>query len=96
MNYGRSAKNVAHNLYIAGVGAGDYVPVYGRKSVETIAAFVGVMRSVAAFVPIRAGIPQGRLPEILSASAGPIVLTSEDLASDVGLYRSRILPIKRD
>jgi hypothetical protein len=55
-----------------------------------------VMRSVAAFVPIRAGIPQGRLPEILSASAGPIVLTSEDLASDVGLYRSRILPIKRD
>jgi amino acid adenylation domain-containing protein len=55
-----AADRVASALACSGVGIGDRVGVYLKKSVEAVACMYGIMRAGAAYVPIDAAAPPSR------------------------------------
>jgi amino acid adenylation domain-containing protein len=50
------------------------------RSVELVAALLGVWRAGLGYVPLDPGYPAGRIEMILEDAGGPLVLTSRDLA----------------
>jgi amino acid adenylation domain-containing protein len=59
------ANQIAHALRDVGVGNGDRVALYMDKSVESIAAIYGILKSGAAYVPLDPQSPPARLAYIL-------------------------------
>ncbi|NUK00333.1 non-ribosomal peptide synthetase [Streptomyces lunaelactis] len=63
-------------LRARGVGAGGSVVVRMDRSLEWPAALIGVMKAGAAYVPVDAAAPQGRLDQVLADSRAVLVLGS--------------------
>jgi amino acid adenylation domain-containing protein len=59
------AARVSQRLQELGVGPGDRVGVYGRKSIDVYAAMLGAMRAGAAYVPVDYAAPPWRSAYIL-------------------------------
>ncbi len=59
------ARQIAGQLAAAGVGPGDRVGLYQPKSVEGVAALLGILGSGAAYVPVDPGSPPERARFIL-------------------------------
>ncbi|QDQ10097.1 non-ribosomal peptide synthetase [Streptomyces spectabilis] len=70
----RRAEDVARRLTGAGVGRGDRVAVVLERSPDLVAALLGVWRAGAAYVPVDAGHPAGRVARVLADSAASVVL----------------------
>ncbi|CAM5281282.1 hypothetical protein GCM10010329_78870 [Streptomyces spiroverticillatus] len=51
-----------------GIGRGDVVPVVMDKGWEQVAAVLGVLRSGAAYCPVSAALPAGRIGQLLDAT----------------------------
>jgi amino acid adenylation domain-containing protein len=68
------ANTIAHRLIEHGVRAGDQVGLHARRSIECIAAMLAVLKAGAAYVPLEAGLPPGRL-RLMAASAPGLILT---------------------
>lgn len=83
MSYGaleaRSAM-IARMLNDAGIGAGQYVGTGFHRSVDLIAALIGVLKSGAAYIPLDPGYPQARIASMISSARLDTVLTSSELA----------------
>ena len=60
----RSNQMAAH-LSSTGVGPGRIVVVFMEHSIEVVVAILGVLKSGAAYVPVDAATPKGRLATIL-------------------------------
>ncbi len=72
------ADDLAHQLRDAGVGVGDKVGIYGRRSTDTAVAIVGVLRSGAAYVPLDPDYPQDRLNYVANDAKLAAVVVAED------------------
>ncbi|MEM9967727.1 MAG: amino acid adenylation domain-containing protein [Pseudomonadota bacterium] len=59
------ARQYAQLLDGMGIGVGDHVPIALPRGAEAIAAFLGVMMTGAAYVPLDLSYPSGRLAQIL-------------------------------
>ena len=71
---------IARMLNEAGIGAGQYVGTGFHRSVDLIAALIGVLKSGAAYIPLDPGYPQARIASMISSARLDTVLTSSDLA----------------
>jgi amino acid adenylation domain-containing protein len=60
---------VRDRLRASGVGPGDRVGIYLRKSIDSVAAIYGILKSGAAYVPVDPGAPPSRNAYILDDCA---------------------------
>ncbi|MEU2355879.1 amino acid adenylation domain-containing protein, partial [Streptomyces misionensis] len=74
----RSAR-LAGSLAAAGVGAGDVVAVLLERGVDLLVALLAVQRTGAAYLPLDATHPAGRLSGIIEGAAPAVLLTQESL-----------------
>ncbi|MFJ8864535.1 amino acid adenylation domain-containing protein [Streptomyces sp. NPDC102473] len=74
------ANRLAHLLLSRGVGPGDYVGVVLRRGTGLITAFLAVLKSGAAYLPIDPGYPQDRVRFILDDARPALVLATEAAA----------------
>jgi amino acid adenylation domain-containing protein len=73
------ANRFAHLLRALGVAGGSLVAVCLDRSVDLVAALVGVWRSGSGYVPLDPDHPEERLRRILEDCRPPLVLTSRSL-----------------
>ena len=67
---------VARRLRAAGIGTGSKVAIFLPRSVDMIAAVLGVLEAGAAYVPIDPSTPKRRIAYVLEDSAAAALLTS--------------------
>lgn len=74
-----SASNqLAHYLTAQGIGKGDLVPVWMNRSIDLIAAIIGVQKAGAAYIPVDASYPDKRVGSIIADSGARLVVTDSD------------------
>ena len=74
----RAANRIAHHLGQRGVAPGSLVGLRIERSIEMVAAMLGVLKAGAAYVPLDPGYPEERL-QLMAGDAGlQCVLTFDD------------------
>ncbi|MEH1125248.1 amino acid adenylation domain-containing protein [Micromonospora sp. CPCC 206061] len=76
------AGRVAGGLAAKGVGPEDVVGIAVPRSVEMVAAVLGVLRLGAAYLPLDTNQPEDRLAYMVADSGASLVLTPSNLALD--------------
>lgn len=85
------AAAIAHALRQAGVRKGDGIAILARRSVQAVAAQLGVTAIGAAFVPLDPGAPKSHLDEVIAeAQVTAILVHSEQSALARGLSDPQI------
>ncbi|MDT0429199.1 non-ribosomal peptide synthetase [Streptomyces salyersiae] len=74
---------IAALLEDAGVGAGEPVAVLLPRSVDSIAALLGVLKAGAVYAPLDDSLPQGRIDAVLADARPGAVLTADATAARV-------------
>ncbi|UTX47435.1 non-ribosomal peptide synthetase [Chryseobacterium sp. MA9] len=74
------SNQIANLLLSQGIKEGKYVPVWLDRSLEWVAAVLGVIKTGAAYVPIDPAYPAKRVEFILSDTAADIIITNQNLA----------------
>jgi len=69
---------IAYFLQEQGIQNGDLVPVLMRRDWRVPVAVLGIMKAGAAFVPLDATWPEGRIGRILDQLASPLVLVDAE------------------
>ncbi|WP_162915562.1 non-ribosomal peptide synthetase [Paraflavitalea soli] len=90
INYGELEKrsdSLAYKLDEAGVAEGCFVPLLMSRGIDFAVAFLAVLKTGAAVVPLSINWPVRRLQLLLSEIASPVVLLNEE-----GLRRSELSP----
>lgn len=90
------ANKLANYLTAEGVGPGKLVSVYMDRSLELVIAFLGILKSGAAYVPIDPSYPDDRRNYILEASAAPVLLTQEHLFENAPSGDCKIVCLDKD
>ncbi|MBB4042091.1 amino acid adenylation domain-containing protein [Microvirga flocculans] len=91
------SNRMAAHLRSLGVGPGQIVVVFMEHSIEVVVAILGIMKSGAAYVPVDAATPKGRLTTILTdiaSGAGgalPVVIAHERLRSAVSREHANVV-----
>jgi amino acid adenylation domain-containing protein/thioester reductase-like protein/non-ribosomal peptide synthase protein (TIGR01720 family) len=77
------ANQLASFLRARGIGRGSKVVVYASRSANTVLAFLAVMKSGAAYVPVEAPLARGWLKHQMKGVQAPAVLTERQLADEL-------------
>lgn len=76
------ANRIGNLLRARGVREGDIVAVYLDRSIDMVAAILGVWKAGAAMLPLDPEFPEGRLSYMIEDSQAKAALTSTRLVSD--------------
>lgn len=71
-----ASNRVAHYLMIAGIGAGDLVPVWLERSVDFIVAILGIQKAGAAYIPVDFTYPAKRVAHIIADAGARMIITA--------------------
>jgi len=71
-------------LRARGIGCGERVGLYLRKSIDTVAAIYGVLRAGAAYVPVDPSAPPARNAYIMHNCGVKVVLCEQRVAASFG------------
>ncbi|MEU0126383.1 amino acid adenylation domain-containing protein [Streptomyces sp. NPDC006289] len=74
---------IAELLRGAGIGSGEPVAVLLPRSVDSIAALLGVLKAGAVYAPVDDSLPQGRIDAVLADARPSVVLTVDATAPRV-------------
>jgi amino acid adenylation domain-containing protein len=74
----RKANRIAHDLRLSGIGPEELVGVFLDRSVDMIAALLGIMKAGAAYVPIDTSYPAERVSFILRDARIKTLLTKHE------------------
>ena len=85
------ANDVAAALARRGVGVGDLVGVFLPRSFDLIAAFLGILKAGAAYVPLDTHYPKDRLDFMLADTGVKVVLGVSGQRNDIGAGDSLLL-----
>jgi amino acid adenylation domain-containing protein len=77
------ANRIARLLVELGVGRGDLVGVYLKKSADAVVVLYGVMKAAAAYVPLDPKAPPARLAKVADDAGFAVLLTSRSLSAKV-------------
>jgi amino acid adenylation domain-containing protein len=90
------ANRMARRLLAAGVKPGARVCVLAERSPEMIAAFLAILKSGAAYVPLDPSFPRERLEFMIEDSGASVLMASEGQFSTVGsrLSAIKIVPLE--
>jgi amino acid adenylation domain-containing protein len=87
------ANQLAHALVEHGAGAEVVVGLCMDRSLELVAAVLGILKAGAAFLPLDPTYPQDRLSFMLEEVRAPILLTTSTMVASLPPFRGRILPL---
>jgi amino acid adenylation domain-containing protein len=90
----QQANRICHALREAGVGKGTFVGLCVERSVEMVAAFMGVLKAGGAYLPLDPAYPRERLEFIAEDSRMSILLTTEALTGMLDLPDARIVTVE--
>jgi amino acid adenylation domain-containing protein len=76
-----------------GVGPGDRVGVYLRKSIDSVATIFGILKAGAAYVPVDPGAPARRNAYILNDCSVRVAVVEEGFAGDLVAEISQLGPV---
>ncbi|ASN39483.1 non-ribosomal peptide synthetase [Arthrobacter sp. 7749] len=79
----QAASEVASALHAAGIRAGDLVSVYLPRSLDTLAATLGVLKAGAVYNPLDTDYPAERLSAILEDSGAGAVISTKGLEREL-------------
>ncbi|WP_274651223.1 non-ribosomal peptide synthetase [Paenibacillus humicola] len=77
------ANQVAHELIGRGIASGSLVGICLERSLELIAAVIGVLKAGGAYVPLDPGMPADRLRFILEDSQVKALVTQQAVSGDL-------------
>ncbi|MEZ0068066.1 amino acid adenylation domain-containing protein [Streptacidiphilus sp. MAP12-20] len=89
------ANRIANALVAQGVRRGDRVAVHVPRSIEMVAAWLGVLKAGAAYVPVDPAFPDERVARLLAEAAPRAVLTPADLAGALVRDAATVAPTVR-
>ena len=87
------SRKIAGKLRNAGVRSGDLVPVAVSRGTDTVAAFLGVMLTGAAYVPIDLSHPRNRIAQILERVSPRHIITDCSDLTTLPIQNGRIVHI---
>ncbi|PIE25756.1 MAG: non-ribosomal peptide synthetase [Micrococcales bacterium] len=90
------ANRLARHLIACGVGPESLVGLCLERSVELVAALLGVLKAGAAFVPLDPEYPRERLGWILEDCDAPVVVTQRALAARLPACDARLVVLDDD
>lgn len=90
----QQANRICHALREAGVGKGTFVGLCVERSVEMVAAFLGVLKAGGAYLPLDPAYPRERLEFIARDSGMSILLTTEALNGVLDAPDARVVTIE--
>lgn len=96
LSYGelnQRADRLANEIARLGGGPGSLVATYMERSLETIVAFLGILKAGAAYVPLDPAYPAERIAFMLDDTAAPVLFTQSGLASDIPSTRAAVLSL---
>lgn len=85
----KHSDSVAQLLVEQNINVGDYVAVYMTRSIQAVAAMLGVMKAGAIYVPLSPDNPIDRNKYILEDTQSKIILTEDDTFQ----YALQIAPV---
>ncbi|MDB6063058.1 MAG: putative peptide synthetase protein [Verrucomicrobiaceae bacterium] len=80
------AGRIAYTLNKAGVGAGDFVGICLDRSLDMLAAMLGVLKAGAAYVPLDPEYPADRLQLMIDDSGLKTLLMADALPADLSTH----------
>src|SRR6185369_8963715 len=87
----RRANQLAHYLQRLGAGPEAKVGIVLERSLELVAAVLGVLKAGAAYVPVEPQQPAARLQQLLTDADVSVVLTHSSLRSQLGQLQTSIV-----
>ena len=91
----RQANHVALWLIEKGVKPGQRVGLCAERSVETIAAILGILKAGAAYVPLDPSYPQDRLHYMLEDTEASIVIAHPHLAGNLPVAADNLIDLSQ-
>ncbi|HEV2844378.1 MAG TPA: condensation domain-containing protein, partial [Thermoanaerobaculia bacterium] len=99
LSYGaldRRANQIANHLIALGIVPGDLVGLRLERSLEMVAAILGVLKTGAAYVPLDPAYPAERLAFMVEDSRVSVLLTGESLAGISGDVSDPRIPVSAE
>jgi len=87
------ANVAAATLAAMGVGIGDRVGLYLKRSPEMIVALLATLKAGAAYVPLDPGFPANRIAHYIADSGAKIIVAQADLIADLPGHDAQVLDI---
>ncbi|MFI7605992.1 amino acid adenylation domain-containing protein [Micromonospora sp. NPDC049366] len=91
-----AANRIAHRLRAAGVGPETLVGVCAERSVELVAALLGVVKAGGAYLPLDPEYPADRLAFMVGDAGAPVVLVQEHLRNVLPPTGATVLTLDDD
>ena len=89
------ARRIAQLLAAEGIGPGDLVGICLERSPRLVTAVLGVLQAGAAYVPMDAAYPEGRLRHMAADARCRVILTQESLSNRFDAAGSRLIVVDR-
>ncbi len=89
------ANRLARHLRSLGIGPEDLVAILAERSLEMIAAVLGVLKAGGTYLPLDVTHTRERLGYLLEVARPGVLLTTERLAEGLPEARCEVLPVDR-
>ncbi len=99
LTYGQlnaKANQLAHYLRSLGVAPGTFVGIMMPRSIELVVAIWGVLKAGGAYVPLDPDYPAQRLAFMMRIAQTPVVLSQQDVQSNLPSPSVRVVCLDRD
>jgi len=90
------ANQLAHYLKTLGVGTEVLVGIFINRSLEMIVGILGILKAGGAYVPMDPIYPPERVAFMLEDTQTPVLLTQENLASQLSEQKARVICLDTD
>jgi len=90
------ANQLAHYIRKLGVGPDVLVGMYMDRSLDMVAAILGIVKAGGAYLPLDPAYPPGRLAFMLDDSNPPVLLTQERMRKDVPQCAAEVVCVDRE
>lgn len=84
------ANQLAHFIQKTGIGSGNYIAIYFDRCIETIIAFLAVLKTGNAYIPMDIQAPLALMENIIDDSKASIIITMEKFSQTVQTLALRV------
>jgi non-ribosomal peptide synthetase-like protein len=90
------ANRIAHYLQKRGVKAGNRIGILLKRSIETYAAIIAVLKLGAAYVPLDTGYPSDRIRYITEDAELCLLISTESISARNGMTTTPVVLLDRE